>query len=78
MASLLDMEEKIKLIFSEKDGNEFENFVVSLYKIKYPDLKAVKPQGQLGDGANDGYLSGELLLRVYAPENIKADVIKKI
>jgi len=32
----------------------------------------------LGDGANDGYLSGELLLQVYAPENIKADVIKKI
>jgi len=79
MATLLDMDNKIKLAFYEKEGNNFEDFVVSLYKIKYPDLKAIKPQGSKGDGANDGYLSGELLLQVYAPEKIDAqNAIKKL
>lgn len=72
MASLLDMDSKIKLAFYEKERNNFEDFVIKLYKIKYPDLKAIKPQGKKGDGANDGYVSGELLLQVYAPEKIDA------
>jgi len=72
MANILDIDYKIKLAFYEKDGSAFEEFIVSLYKIKYPNLKAVKPQGVKGDGANDGYLSGELLLQIYAPERIEA------
>ncbi len=79
MATLFDMDNKIKLAFYEKEGSHFEDFIVSLYKIKYPNLKAVKPQGAKGDGANDGYLSGELLLQVYAPEKIDAQkAIKKL
>jgi hypothetical protein len=79
MATLLDMDNKIKLVFYEKEGSAFEDFVVSLYKIQYPSLKSVKPQGAKGDGANDGYLSGYLLLQVYAPEKIDAKkVIDKL
>ena len=79
MATLFDMDDKIKLSFYEKDGNSFENFVVNLYKIQYPTLLGVKPQGSKGDGANDGYMAGELALQVYAPEKLNAkDAIKKI
>ncbi|MDD2265851.1 hypothetical protein [Sulfuricurvum sp.] len=79
MASIETLTDKLKLSFFEKDGNEFEKFVVSAYKISYPELMAVKPQGSKGDGANDGYMSGELLLQVYAPEKIEADTaIKKM
>jgi len=79
LATLFDMDDKIKLSFYEKDGNSFENFVVNLYKIQYPTLLGVKPQGSKGDGANDGYMAGELALQVYAPEKLNAkDAIKKI
>ena len=70
MGNLLAIETQIKLFFYEKKGNEFENFIVSIYKILFPDLLAVKPQGQKGDGANDGYSSGNLIIQVYAPEII--------
>jgi len=72
MPTLFDMDNKIELIFYKKDGNDFEDFVVKLYKIKYPNLVGIKPQGSKGDGANDGYLAGELVLQVYAPEKIEA------
>jgi len=79
MATLFDMDDKIKLVFYEKDTNSFEDFVVNLYKIQYPNLVGVKPQGSKGDGANDGYLTGKLLLQVYAPEKIEAKkAIEKI
>jgi len=79
LATLFDMDDKIKLSFYEKDGNSFENFVVNLYKIQYPALLGVKPQGSKGDGANDGYLAGELALQVYAPQKLNAkEAIKKI
>jgi hypothetical protein len=71
------MDDKIKLSFYEKDGNSFENFVVNLYKIQYPTLLGVKPQGSKGDGANDGYLAGELVLQVYAPEKFEKLEAKK-
>lgn len=74
-----DFNNKIKLAFYEKNKDDFEQFVVGAYKLIYPDLKAVKPQGQKGDGANDGYLSQELLLQVYGPEKVDADkAIEKI
>lgn len=79
MRTLFDMDDKIELFFYKKDGNDFEDFIVKLYKIKYPRLVGVKPQGSKGDGANDGYLSGELVLQVYAPEKIEAKkVIDKL
>jgi len=73
MGNLSAIETQIKLFFYEKKGNEFENFIVSIYKILFPDLLAVKPQGQKGDGANDGYSSGNIVIQVYAPEKIEAD-----
>lgn len=72
MASIIDISDKIDLAFFKKSGNEFEDFIVRFYKIDYPELLAVKPQGSKGDGANDGYLSDELLLQVYAPEKLDA------
>ena len=79
MAQLENINTQIKLAFYEKDGNEFEKFVVSTYKIQYPDFLAIKPQGQKGDGANDGYASGELVVQVYAPEQVDAkQTIEKI
>jgi len=76
---LNDIEKNIKLLMYEKNGNEFEDFVVSIFKLDYPNLLAVKPQGQKGDGANDGYVSGKTILQVYAPETIEADkTIKKM
>lgn len=72
MASIIDISDKIDLAFFKKSGNEFEDFIVRFYKIDYPELLAVKPQGSKGDGANDGYLSDELLLQVYAPQKLDA------
>lgn len=69
MSNIID---KIELSFYKKNTQEFENFIVSLYKIKYPDLMGVKAQGSKGDGANDGYLSNKILLQVYSPETIDA------
>ena len=79
MASIIDISDKIDLAFFKKSGNEFEDFIVRFYKIDYPALLAVKPQGSKGDGANDGYLSDELLLQVYAPQKLDAkSAIEKI
>ncbi|MFK5975661.1 MAG: hypothetical protein QM493_04040, partial [Sulfurovum sp.] len=79
MPTLFDIDDKIELAFYKKDGNDFEDFIVKLYKIKYPNLVGIKPQGAKGDGANDGYLAGELVLQVYAPEKIEAtNAIKKL
>lgn len=77
--NLKKIEKDLKFLFYEKKGNEFENFVVSIYKILFPNLLAVKPQGQKGDGSNDGYASGNLVIQVYAPEKIEATkTIKKM
>ena len=76
--NLKKIEKDLKFLFYEKKGNEFENFIVSIYKILFPNLLAVKPQGQKGDGSNDGYASGNLVIQVYAPEKIEATkTIKK-
>lgn len=69
----MEIIDKLKLAFYEKNGNEFEKFVVSIYKLQFPDLLAVKPQGQKGDGANDGYISGKLVVQVYSPEQVEAN-----
>lgn len=68
----LEMESKIKLILYEKNKNEFEDFVIEAYRIEYPNIQSVKPQGQKGDGSNDGYVPNELVLQCYAPERIIA------
>lgn len=66
----LEIEDKIKLMLYEKNKEEFEKFVIEIYRIEYPNIQSVKPQGQKGDGGNDGYVPNELVLQCYAPEHI--------
>lgn len=68
----LEIEDKIKLMLYEKNKEEFEKFVIEIYRIEYPNIQSVKPQGQKGDGGNDGYVLNELVLQCYAPEHIDA------
>lgn len=63
----------------EKEGKEFEDFTVAIYRLEYPEIQKIKPQGQKGDGGNDGYISGELVIQCYAPEKVEAkECITKI
>lgn len=64
------IESKINVMIYETNKDEFEKFVIETYRIKYPNIQSVKPQGQKGDGGNDGYVPNELVLQCYAPENI--------
>lgn len=66
------IESKINVMIYETNKDEFEKFVIETYRIKYPNIQSVKPQGQKGDGGNDGYVPNELVLQCYAPENIDA------
>lgn len=66
------IESKINLMIYGTNKDEFEKFVIEIYRIKYPNIQSVKPQGQKGDGGNDGYVPNELVLQCYAPENIDA------
>ena len=68
----LDINDRIKLILYEQNKDEFEKFVIEVYRMKYPNIQYIKPQGQKGDGGNDGYVPNELVLQCYAPENIDA------
>lgn len=68
----LEIKNKIQSMLDRKYGNEFQDFVIEIYRIEYPNIQSVKPQGQKGDGGNDGYVPNELVLQCYAPENIDA------
>ena len=68
----LEIDNKINLMLYDKNKNEFEDFVIEIYRIEYPNIQSVKPQGQKGDGGNDGYVPDELVLQCYAPEHIDA------
>jgi hypothetical protein len=53
-----------------KSGLEFESFFTKIMNYAYNDFKQIKPQGQIGDRKNDGYIpSGGAYYQVYAPEN---------
>ncbi len=53
----------------KKDGQEFENFFVSIMSYAYADFKPIKPQGTIGDRKNDGYIpSIGAYYQVYSPE----------
>ncbi|WP_456480106.1 hypothetical protein [Nautilia sp.] len=78
--NMKELEKEIKLLIYELTGAEFENFIVKVYKIEYGnDFIKIKPDGNIGDLANDGYICGELLIQVYSPETPKAsEAINKI
>jgi len=84
----MNREEKylVRILFRNKimesDGQVFENLFTQIMTEKHVDFRAVKPQGQLGDMKNDGYVlnTGEFY-QVYGPENIVKSIkaaIKKL
>jgi len=53
-----------------KYGLEFEHFFTQIMNYAYKDFKQIKPQGQIGDRKNDGYIPTQgVYYQVYAPEN---------
>ena len=68
----LDIEDKFKLAVYQKNFTDFEKFVIEIYRMRYPNIQDIKPQGQKGDGGNDGYVADELILQCYAPERVDA------
>lgn len=74
-----EIDNKFKFMIYEKDSADFEKFVLEIYRLYYPNIQDVKPQGQKGDGGNDGYVVDELVIQCYAPEKIdSAKTIQKI
>lgn len=74
-----EIEKNFELMIYKKKEKEFEDFAIAIYRLEYPEIHKVKPQGQKGDGGNDGYVSGELVIQCYAPEKIEAkECIAKI
>lgn len=53
-----------------KSGLEFEGFFTKIMDYAYKDFRQIKPQGQIGDRKNDGYIPSDgAYYQVYAPEN---------
>ena len=68
---LSEVSKEIQYTLATKEGKEFEDFVVRVYKIAYDtDFVPIKPSGSDGDLANDGYIADTLLIQIYAPEKI--------
>ena len=64
------LKELISNAILRKEGFEFEEFVVDIYKIVYgDDFLGVASGG--GDDGNDG-TNGKILIQVYGPTNLKA------
>lgn len=85
---MMNREERylVRILFKNKimssDGQAFENLFTQIMTERHVDFRAVKPQGQLGDMKNDGYIlsTGEFY-QVYGPENIAKSIkaaIKKL
>ena len=59
-----------KLKVHENDGNAFEQLFTQIMNYAHSGFKQIKPQGQIGDRKNDGYVpSLGHYYQVYAPEN---------
>jgi len=73
-----ELKKEIKLLLYELIGNEFEDFIVKIYKTEYGS-NFIKIKSGGGDLGNDGYIFGNLLIQSYAPEIPKStEAIKKI
>lgn len=56
----------------ELEGTPFENFFCDILGKRYPEFRKIKPQGNIGDRANDGYIpSLGRYFQVFAPEEPK-------
>jgi len=78
--TIKELENLIKIAFYEKTENEFEKLVIQIYKVKYNgEIIPIKPAGQFGDFANDGYILNKLVIQVYAPKKFDyKKAIKKL
>ncbi|MCK4829409.1 hypothetical protein KA005_77510 [bacterium] len=53
-----------------KNGSEFERFFTGIMNYAHKDFRQIKPQGQIGDRKNDGYIPSKgAYYQVYAPES---------
>lgn len=64
------------------NGQAYEDLFVSVMQKAFPDFKPIKPQGNLGDRKNDGYIPSQgQYFQVFAPEDItksKSDAVTKL
>ncbi len=72
----------IKIILDNKllkcDGYEFQKFINQIYTYKDDKFTPVKPQGQIGDRKNDGYIhSSGTYLQVFGPEDLNNSETQK-
>ena len=73
------MHERFRYEVQKSDGNNFENLFTRVMQAKDHSFRQVKPQGQLGDKKNDGFIAdkGEFY-QVYAPEDLSANDTKAL
>ncbi|MBP1926884.1 hypothetical protein J2Z76_002754 [Sedimentibacter acidaminivorans] len=65
----------IKILLDNKlykcDGTDFQKFVNQIFTYKNENFTPVKPQGNIGDRGNDGYIyNAGVYLQVYGPEDL--------
>jgi hypothetical protein len=63
----------VRLVFKERiltlSGSAFEDFAISLLRLKYPNLQKTKPDGPEGDWATDAIcMEDGIFFQIYAPE----------
>lgn len=84
----MDRDEKylIRIMFKNRifysDAQAFEDLFTKIMRYRYPEFRAVKPQGSFGDKKNDGYIiDAGIFYQVYGPEDIAKSIdnaIKKL
>jgi len=66
----LEIRKAFKLRIHESNGTAFENLFCDIMRSAESDFKKVKPQGNIGDRKNDGFIPSQgKYYQVYAPEN---------
>ncbi len=81
----MDRDERylIRIIFKNRifysDAQAFEDLFTKIMRYKYPEFRAVKPQGAFGDKKNDGYIINTgIFYQVYGPEDIARSIDRAI
>lgn len=63
----------------KRNGQNFEDFFVSIMNYRFPAFKAVRTYGSIGDRKNDGFDSNEgKYYQVYAPKDLSKSLTKAI
>ncbi|WP_440877559.1 hypothetical protein [Thalassotalea sp. PLHSN55] len=78
----LGVRKAFKLREHESNGNAFENLFCDIMRASNSGFKKVKPQRQIGDRKNDGFIDKDgIYYQVYAPETVAGNLssaIKKL